>query len=105
MEFKRLLALFALALFLFGCSGVPLNPREKGVLWGGGLGAAGGALIGAATGSPGTGALIGGGAGALAGGLIGDYQMGQEVRSYRHARLARRHRGQYARRHRYDLVE
>ena len=61
----------ALMLTLGACS-QPLSNREKGVLVGGGAGAAGGALIGGLTGAPGTGALIGGAAGAVGGGLVGD---------------------------------
>ena len=64
---------------LSGCS-QPLNKREKGVLLGGGLGAATGAIIGAAVGAPGAGAAIGGGIGALGGGIIGDQLQGQENR-------------------------
>ena len=62
--------LAALAL-LAGCS-QSLTTREKGVLAGGGLGAATGAIIGAAVGNPGAGAAIGGALGGAAGGLIGD---------------------------------
>lgn len=58
----------------------PLTTREKGVLAGGGLGAATGAIIGAATGRPGTGAAIGGALGAVGGGLVGDQlQQREEV--------------------------
>lgn len=62
--------LVALALVI-GCS-QPLSTREKGVLAGGGLGAASGAIIGAATGNPGAGAAIGGALGGVTGGLVGD---------------------------------
>jgi outer membrane protein OmpA-like peptidoglycan-associated protein len=62
--------LAALAL-LAGCS-QPLSTREKGVLAGGGIGAATGAIIGSAVGNPGAGAAIGGALGGAAGGLIGD---------------------------------
>jgi outer membrane protein OmpA-like peptidoglycan-associated protein len=58
-------------LLLAGCS-QPLNKREKGVLVGGGLGAATGAIIGAAVGNPGAGAAIGGALGAVGGGVVGD---------------------------------
>jgi uncharacterized protein YcfJ len=71
----------ALAVVLGGCS-QPLNKREKGVLVGGGLGAASGALIGAAVGAPGAGATIGGAMGALGGGIVGDQLQGQENRQY-----------------------
>ena len=64
---------------LSGCS-QPLNKREKGVLVGGGLGAATGAIIGATVGAPGAGAAIGGGIGALGGGIVGDQLQGQENR-------------------------
>lgn len=58
----------------------PLNKREKGVLVGGGLGAATGAIIGAAVGAPGAGAAIGGAVGAVGGGIIGDQLQGVENR-------------------------
>lgn len=61
----------AVTLTLGACS-TPLSNREQGALMGGGAGAAGGALIGAITGAPGTGALIGGAAGAIGGALVGD---------------------------------
>lgn len=69
----------ALTFVLSGCS-QPLNKREKGALVGGGLGAATGAIIGAAVGSPGAGAAIGGALGAGGGALIGDQFQGQENR-------------------------
>ena len=63
---------FALVLVLVaGCS-QPLSTRERGVLAGGGLGAATGAIIGAGVGNPGAGAAIGGALGGLGGGLVGD---------------------------------
>jgi outer membrane lipoprotein SlyB len=70
----------ALIFFLQGCS-QPLSTREKGTLLGGGIGAASGAIIGGAVGSPGAGAAIGGAMGALSGGLVGDQLQGQENRS------------------------
>jgi outer membrane protein OmpA-like peptidoglycan-associated protein len=54
-----------------GCA-QPLSTGEKGVLAGGGLGAATGAIIGAEVGNPGAGAAIGGALGGLGGGLVGD---------------------------------
>src|SRR5215831_18287237 len=76
-----------LVIVLSGCS-QPLNKREKGVLVGGGLGAATGAIIGAAVGSPGAGAAIGGAMGALGGGIIGDQFQGIENRqNYQQAQL------------------
>src|SRR5215831_15290999 len=74
-------AVLAFALFVSGCS-QPLSTREKSTLVGGGLGAATGAIIGAAVGSPGAGAAIGGGLGALTGGIIGNQFMGVENRQY-----------------------
>lgn len=71
--------ILTLVIVFSGCSH-PLNKREKGVLVGGGLGAATGAIIGAAVGSPGAGAAIGGAVGALGGGIIGDQLQGQENR-------------------------
>jgi hypothetical protein len=58
---KRLTAVMgtfflALILFVAGCASGPLSTREKGVLAGGGLGAATGAIIGSAVGAPGAGA-------------------------------------------------
>src|SRR5713101_6510803 len=64
-------AFLAILALVAGCS-QPLTTREKGVLAGGGLGAATGAIIGAAAGNPGAGAAIGGALGGAAGGLIGD---------------------------------
>lgn len=60
-----------LVIILSGCS-QPLTTREKSTLVGGGLGAATGAIIGAAVGSPGAGAAIGGALGAGTGALVGD---------------------------------
>jgi len=63
---------FLAAFVLLASCSQPLSTREKGALVGGGLGAATGAIIGAATGNPGAGAAIGGALGAVGGGLIGD---------------------------------
>lgn len=63
-----------------GCSGEPLTTREKGTLAGGAIGAGGGALVGAAVGSPGAGAAIGGVTGAGAGYLIGNHMQNDEIR-------------------------
>jgi outer membrane protein OmpA-like peptidoglycan-associated protein len=63
--------LLAVLALLAGCS-QPLSTREKGVLAGGGIGAATGAIIGSAVGNPGAGAAIGGALGGAAGGLVGD---------------------------------
>lgn len=64
-------AFLATLALVAGCS-QPLSTREKGVLAGGGIGAATGAIIGAAVGNPGAGAAIGGALGGAAGGLVGD---------------------------------
>ena len=58
-------------LFLGACT-TPLSNRERGALTGGGAGAAGGVLIGAITGAPGTEALVGGAAGAISGAIAGE---------------------------------
>ena len=71
--------LMLIAIVISGCS-QPLNKREKGVLVGGGLGAATGAIIGAAVGAPGAGAAIGGAVGAVGGGIIGDQLQGVDNR-------------------------
>jgi outer membrane lipoprotein SlyB len=78
---KMCLRVFFLMLIAFvsSCS-QPLNKREKGVLVGGGIGAATGAIIGAAVGAPGAGAAIGGAVGAVGGGIIGDQLQGVENR-------------------------
>jgi len=64
-----------MAMFLGGCAG--MSYTEQRTLSGGAIGAAGGALIGAAAGSPGTGAAIGAGAGALGGFLYDRYEKSQ----------------------------
>ncbi len=65
-----LLALCGPALMLSGCEG--MNNTDKGVLAGGGLGAATGAIIGSATGHAGAGTAIGAALGGIAGGLTGN---------------------------------
>lgn len=70
-DFRRALGWIFLLVLLGGCS-QPLTTREKSTLVGGGLGAATGAIIGAAVGNPGAGAAIGGAFGAGAGALVGD---------------------------------
>lgn len=72
------LALVAILTLMAGCS-QPLSTREKGVLVGGGIGAATGAIIGAAVGNPGAGAAIGGAVGALGGGVVGDQLQKRDV--------------------------
>src|SRR5215467_3387227 len=68
-------------LVVAGCSGEPLSTREKGTLIGGGAGAATGAIIGAAVGSPGAGAAIGGALGAGGGFLLGNALQNQQVQT------------------------
>jgi osmotically inducible lipoprotein OsmB len=63
------IVLLALAL-LAGCSG--MSREQQRALSGGALGAAGGAVIGAVTGSVVTGALIGAAGGAAVGALTGE---------------------------------
>jgi uncharacterized protein YcfJ len=67
----------AITLLAVSCA-QPLSTREKGVLAGGGLGAATGAIVGSATGNPGAGAAIGGALGGVTGGLVGDRLQQQE---------------------------
>jgi osmotically inducible lipoprotein OsmB len=72
----------ALLISVAGCSGAPLSTREKGTLIGGGAGAVGGALVGAAVGHPGAGAAIGGVGGAAAGYAIGNHEQNERYRQY-----------------------
>ncbi|KKU04861.1 MAG: OmpA/MotB family outer membrane protein [Parcubacteria group bacterium GW2011_GWA2_45_30] len=71
---------FVAAIFLVGCAGGPLTTREKGA----GIGAFGGAAVGAIIGNqigkghPGAGAAIGGALGLGAGALVGDQLQGRE---------------------------
>lgn len=63
----------AVSLMLFGLSACSnMNHKEQRTLSGGALGAAGGAVVGALTGSWVTGALIGGTGGAAIGALTSD---------------------------------
>jgi uncharacterized protein YcfJ len=71
-------AALALAVIVSGCS-QPLSTREKSTLAGGGIGAATGAIIGAAVGNPGAGAAIGGALGAGTGVLVGDQLQKHDV--------------------------
>src|SRR5581483_4213369 len=72
------LAALALVLATSGCS-QPLSTREKSTLVGGGLGAATGAIIGAAVGAPDAGAAIGGALGAGTGALVGDQMQSRDT--------------------------
>ena len=73
---KKTVIIVMLAAFLIGgCSG--MSYTEQRTLSGGAIGAAGGALIGAAAGSPGTGAAIGAGAGLVGGYLYDQYEKNQ----------------------------
>jgi uncharacterized protein YcfJ len=65
----RFVAAVGTLAFVGGCAS--MSHTDRGVLTGGGLGAATGAIIGSATGNAGAGALIGTGLGAIAGGLTG----------------------------------
>src|SRR5712672_3385765 len=96
----KILMAAAAALLVAGCSGQPLSTREKGVLVGGGLGAATGAIIGAAVGAPGAGAAIGGAVGALGGGLVGDQLQGQENRQSEQQTELNRHQHELQRQRR-----
>src|SRR5215203_2783309 len=79
-----------------GCA-QPLSTREKGVLAGGGLGAATGAIIGAGVGNPGAGAAIGGALGGLGGGLVGDQLQQRDVVLEEQQRAIEQQRGELAR--------
>jgi outer membrane lipoprotein SlyB len=72
-------SLAALVMLSVGCT-EPLSKREQSALVGGGIGAAGGAIIGSTVGRAAGGALIGGPIGLLAGALIGDQFMAQDQR-------------------------
>lgn len=78
-RFSIVIALFAV-IFIAGCAGGPLTTREKGA----GIGALGGAAVGAIIGNqvgkghPAAGALIGGALGLGAGALVGDQLQGRE---------------------------
>ena len=64
-----------LVMLVGGCAGSAFDTTSgERTLVGGAIGAGGGALIGAAAGSPATGALIGGGAGLLGGYIYDQYQ-------------------------------
>lgn len=85
MAKQKIQASLGVVILLFALSGcsTPLSIREKSTLVGGGIGAASGAIIGAAVGNPGAGAAIGGAVGAGTGALIGDQFLTQERRSAR----------------------
>lgn len=68
------------ALVLAGCAG--MTDRQQRVTTGAGIGAAGGAAVGAIAGDTGLGLAIGAGAGAL-GGLIVDNQAKKRDEAYR----------------------
>ena len=74
---RSLLALVALAPFMAGCA--TFSNKEKGAVIGAGAGAAGGAVIGHATGSTTRGAIIGAVVGGAAGAIIG-HQMDQQAK-------------------------
>ena len=75
------LFLVAVAVSMLGCY-APMSPREEGVLIGGAAGAGGGALVGSAAGSPGTGAVIGGLLGAGTGYLVGNHIENEQMQRY-----------------------
>lgn len=66
---RRLALLAAVALPLVGCGG--LSDKEQRTVTGGAAGASAGALIGALAGAPEIGALVGGGVGLAGGYLLG----------------------------------
>src|SRR5262245_29546032 len=89
--------LVLLLLVLSACA-QPLNIREKGALFGGGLGAGAGALIGG-----GKGAAIGGALGAVSGSLIGDQLLGLQIRQASQQRQISQQRRELSRQRR-ELV-
>src|SRR3954471_22813603 len=94
--FLRVSGSAVLLAFVAGCA-QPLSTREKGVLAGGGLGAATGAIIGAGVGNPGAGAAIGGALGGLGGGLVGDQLQQRDVVLEEQQRAIEQQRGELAR--------
>ncbi|HEV8059850.1 MAG TPA: glycine zipper domain-containing protein [Gemmataceae bacterium] len=76
---------------LTGCSS--MSNTDAGILGGGAIGAATGAIVGKALGNTGAGALIGAGAGAVTGGLIGNAEDKKEVRDARIAAVNARNMG------------
>ncbi len=76
---------------LTGCSS--MSNTDAGILGGGAIGAATGAIVGKALGNTGAGALIGAGAGAVTGGLIGNAEDKKEIRDARIAAVNARNMG------------
>lgn len=76
---QKLSLALALGLALAGCA--DMSPTQQRALTGTGIGAAGGAIIGAMAGNAGLGAAIGAGAG-LAGGLTVDQVRRNEAAAY-----------------------
>jgi Glycine zipper len=78
-------------LMLTGCSS--MSNTDAGILGGGAIGAATGAIVGKALGNTGAGALIGAGAGAVTGGLIGNAEDKKEIRDAKIAAVNARNMG------------
>ncbi len=76
---RKIAIALALLLPIAGCA--DLTPTQQRAMTGTGIGAAGGAVIGAMAGNAGMGALIGAGAG-LAGGLVVDQVRKNEAAAY-----------------------
>ncbi len=76
---RKIAIALALLLPVAGCA--DLTPTQQRAMTGTGIGAAGGAVIGAMAGNAGMGALIGAGAG-LAGGLVVDQVRKNEAAAY-----------------------
>jgi surface antigen len=72
MKLERLAAITLAAVMVLGLSACQTTPVQDGIVAGGLLGSAAGAIIGHQSGRQGEGALIGAAAGALTGALIGD---------------------------------
>jgi hypothetical protein len=76
---RKLVVVLTLTALLTACA--DLTPTQQRALTGTGIGAAGGAVIGAIAGNAGLGAVIGAGAG-LAGGLVVDQVKKNEAAAY-----------------------
>lgn len=85
---KRIAAALIAGVAWAGLSGCQTTPVQDGIVAGGLLGSAAGAIIGHQVGKQGEGALIGAGAGALAGALIGD-DIGRQRQYYAPAQAGR----------------
>lgn len=75
---KPLVGMIAILALIFTVTGCTTTPAQEGAMWGGGIGAIAGQLIGGDTEST----LIGAGAGALGGAILNDHMKNQENKAY-----------------------